>query len=333
MNVVLIVPTGLGAEIGGFAGDANPVAKLLGACCENLITHPNVVNASDINEMPDNCLYVEGAMLDDFLKGEIKLKKVLQNKILLVVNKPVTTDTINSVSAARCTLGANIKIAELETPLLMTSGVTYRHSEKAGSVSGWKELVNQVSKDNYTFDALAIQTAIAVDQDAAMRYLERGGINPWGKVEAMCSRLVSNQINKPVAHAPLDSGLFEGVNITTDPRIAAEMVSVSYLHCVLKGLHYAPQPSRTEGLSINDVDVLVSPYGCLGLPHDECFRRDITVIAVIENAVFTENCDARTVLVRNYWEAAGYLMAMKARIDPMSVRRPLSDTVINPVIK
>ena len=67
MIVVLIVPTGLGAEIGGHAGDANPVAKLLGACCDKLITHPNVVNGSDINEMPENALYVEGSILDRFL--------------------------------------------------------------------------------------------------------------------------------------------------------------------------------------------------------------------------------------------------------------------------
>ena len=29
MNVVLIIPTGLGAEVGGHAGDANPVAKVI----------------------------------------------------------------------------------------------------------------------------------------------------------------------------------------------------------------------------------------------------------------------------------------------------------------
>ena len=29
MNVVMIIPTGIGCEIGGHAGDANPIAKLL----------------------------------------------------------------------------------------------------------------------------------------------------------------------------------------------------------------------------------------------------------------------------------------------------------------
>ncbi len=61
-NVVMIVPTGIGAEIGGHAGDAAPTARLLAGACDTLITHPNVVNASDINELPENGLYVEGSV-------------------------------------------------------------------------------------------------------------------------------------------------------------------------------------------------------------------------------------------------------------------------------
>lgn len=47
MNVVVIVPTGIGCEIGGHCGDGNAPARLLGACCETLVLHANVVNASD----------------------------------------------------------------------------------------------------------------------------------------------------------------------------------------------------------------------------------------------------------------------------------------------
>lgn len=54
MNIVFIVPTGIGAEIGGHAGDASPAAKLIASLCDNFVTHPNVFNASDINEMPEN---------------------------------------------------------------------------------------------------------------------------------------------------------------------------------------------------------------------------------------------------------------------------------------
>ena len=40
-TTVLIVPTGVGAEIGGHAGDATPVASLLASVSDSLITHPN----------------------------------------------------------------------------------------------------------------------------------------------------------------------------------------------------------------------------------------------------------------------------------------------------
>lgn len=39
---VLIVPTGVGASIGGFAGDALPVARTLSSVVDCLISHPNV---------------------------------------------------------------------------------------------------------------------------------------------------------------------------------------------------------------------------------------------------------------------------------------------------
>jgi hypothetical protein len=51
-TTVLVVPTGVGSEIGGHAGDAMPVAALAAQVSDTLITHPNVVNGSDIMELP-----------------------------------------------------------------------------------------------------------------------------------------------------------------------------------------------------------------------------------------------------------------------------------------
>ena len=45
MNIIFIVPTGIGASIGGHAGDATPAARLIASTCNKLILHPNVVNA------------------------------------------------------------------------------------------------------------------------------------------------------------------------------------------------------------------------------------------------------------------------------------------------
>lgn len=84
---MLLVPTGIGAAIGGFSGDAGPVARLLAAACDNLITHPNVVNAADINEYPENALYVEGSVLSRLSMGTVGLQKVRPNRIMLVIDK------------------------------------------------------------------------------------------------------------------------------------------------------------------------------------------------------------------------------------------------------
>jgi len=320
MNVVLIVPTGIGAEIGGHAGDANPVAKLIGKCCDKLITHPNVVNASDINEMPENTLYVEGSILDRFLRGKIFLKEVFFNKILLAVNKPVLNETINSVNAARVTIGTNIRIVELETPLIMTG--YHKNGIADGDITGWEELVKQVSEFDY--DALAIQSKITVEVDTALHYLRNGGINPWGRVEAMLSKLVALKLDKPVAHAP-QGDTIENFNEVVDPRMSAEIVSISYLHCVLKGLHKAPRISYKSGLANDDIDFLITPINCVGEPHRACLEKGIKIIAVKENkTVLNDTMPEEFIIVDNYIEAAGLLMAYRAGIDARSVRRPLS---------
>ena len=68
---IFIIPTGIGCEIGGFAGDALPAAKLLASASGCLITHPNVMNGGTLSEKAQNIFYVEGYSLDRFAKGEI----------------------------------------------------------------------------------------------------------------------------------------------------------------------------------------------------------------------------------------------------------------------
>ena len=68
-TAILIVPTGVGAEIGGYAGDAIPVARLLAQVCDRLITHPNVLNGASLYWNIPNALYVEGYGLDKFAAG------------------------------------------------------------------------------------------------------------------------------------------------------------------------------------------------------------------------------------------------------------------------
>lgn len=321
---VMIVPTGIGCAIGGHAGDATPAARLLAAACDTLIVHPNVVNASDICEMTDNMLYVEGSILDRFLAGYANLRPVRSNRILMVANGPVTRDTINAADAARVTLGANIEVLELDVAFEM-EGHYGGKGQAVGIVKGWRELAEQVQSHRSPFDALAIHTPITVPREVALSYFRNGGINPWGGVEAIASRLIATALDKPVAHAPVESVLPDDDELyfiareETNPRMAPEVVSMCYAHCILKGLHRAPRIG--PGLSAGDVAFVVSPIGCNGPAHEACRQHGIPIIVVRENRTCL-NAPLRgdEIVVENYLEAAGVVLAMRAGVHPPSVR-------------
>ena len=324
MNVAMIVPTGIGCEIGGHCGDANAASRLLGACCDALILHPNVVNASDINEMPPNALYVEGHHLDQFLLGKLRLQKVKSNKVLIVVNK-ADYQSINAVSAARMSLGLEAEILELKEPLTLMARI--ENGIAGGDVIGWEALVAQVKDLEY--DALGIATPITVDDKTLGDYWREGGVNPVGGVEALATRLIGEAIGKPCAHGPVDYAL-TGFKEVVDPRIAVEIITENFIHCLLKGLHKAPRLSTSRGMSNQDVDCMVSPYGCFGTPHQACLDANIPVIVVRENkSCLNEPERSEFIYVENYIEAAGMIMAMQAGVHPSSVRRPLPYTTVN----
>ncbi len=328
MNIVFIVPTGIGAEIGGHSGDATPAAKLVASLCDVLFIHPNVVNASDINEMTENMLYVEGSILDRFLEGQIGLEEVYSNKILLAVNSPVKPEIFNAVSGARATIGADIEIVELETPLKMVASMV--NGKASGDIHNVDEAIQQVTK--YNFDVLVVNTPIETDDDKVKDYLTKdGGTNLWGGVEAKLSKIMSEKLNVPVIHAPVEnSEMFKTFNEIVDPRKAAEMVSMCYLHCCLKGGHVAPKISLKDSAYWNtDIDFLVSPVNVFGRPHAACVKFGIPVIAVEENrTVLKDKMPDDFIIVKNYLEVAGIVSAKKAGILVSSIRRPLETTKI-----
>lgn len=333
MNGVFIIPTGIGCEIGGHAGDATTSAKLLASVCDNLIIHPNVTNASDINEMTENMLYVEGSIVDRFLQSQIALEEVYCNKILLAVNKPLKNETVNSINAGRNTIGCDISIIELNTKLIL-EGIFKPDGRASGIMTGADEAISQIRiyQQNYPFDVLAIQTVIDVEEEVAFKYLNEGGVNPWGGVEALCSRYFSRQLGLQCAHAPYESNVLKNFNEIVDSRQAAELVSVSYIHCILAGLHRAPKivdyNCRSKAtIRVDDIDVMVSPDGAWGDPHEACANWNIPIIFVKENRNIYKPFDTvpkGCIMAENYMEAAGVITSIKAGVHKDSVRRPLS---------
>ena len=350
-NAVLLVPTGIGSDIGGHAGDAGSVAKLMATICDNLITHPNVVNASDINEMTENTLYVEGSVLARLLMGTIGLQKVRNNRILMIIDdheKEVFVNAaINSINAARATYGLDCpEVVKLNPPVKMSA--EYSTSGMAvGKIDGIENLFQLIDKKKDEYDAIALSSVINVPLEYHTKYFEQQGdmLNPWGGVEAMLTHVISHLYNMPSAHSPM----FENEDIANmdpglvDSRMAAEAVSLTFLQCILKGLKRSPKIISNEKamnshnvITAEDVSCIVIPDKCIGLPTLAALEQGIPVIAVRDNTNVMQN-DLRDLpwkpnqlhYVDNYLEAVGVMAAIKAGIPTESVMRPLLSTKVS----
>jgi len=350
-NAVMIVPTGIGAEIGGHAGDAAPAARLLASVCDTLITHPNVVNASDINEMPENGLYVEGSVISNLLMGTVGLQKIRANRVMLVVDKhkekQIRERTINAASAARSALGLECPlVVEVDPPIRMSAD--YSSSGRAiGRVEGLERICEVLRRHRSEYDAVALASVIDVPWEFHTEYYKRNGemVNPWGGVEAMFTHAITMLFGVPTAHSPM-YGSFEIANLdlgVVDPRMAAETVSMCFLHCILKGLHRSPRIitdkmvfTHPGVLTAADISCLVIPEGCVGLPTLAALEQGIPVIAVRENRNRMKNeleklpfAPGKLFIAENYLEAVGIMTALKAGVALSSVRRPLAETKVS----
>ena len=349
-NAVFLVPTGIGSKIGGHAGDATPAVRVLAEACDTVVLHPNVVNASDLNEMPENALYVEGSTIARLMMGTAGLQRVRSNRVLVIIDnheiEMFANDTINAVSAARATYGLDCPaVIKLDPPLRM-SGEFTESGSAAGTVEGLERVRAILDEYEGTYDAMAIASVIEVDIEYHEEYFHSDGsmINPWGGVEAMLTHALSLLHNIPTAHSPMLEN-FKVANFDlglVDPRLAAEAVSLTFLQCMLKGLQRSPRivtdrdTMREAGIfTAADVSCLVMPDKCIGLPTLAALEQGIPVIAVRENANLMQN-DLQTLpwapgqlhVVENYWEAVGVMTALKAGIVPSSLRRPLTGTRI-----
>lgn len=342
-TTVLVVPTGIDADIGGHAGDAGPVARLIAAASDRLITHPNVVNGADINEMPDNTLYVEGSVLTRLMMGTVGLAPTRANRLLpLIQEHPeafIWHMLINAVSAAYGSGGFPcLPAVPLPVDLVMTPLISPTSGRATGSIEGFDTLCGLIESRLGTFEAVAISSVVDVPEDVQGAYfIGNEGINPFGGIEALLTHAITLLYDVPAAHAPMydtfevmksDEGVYE-------PRKAAEGSSFACIHSIIKGLSRSPRiVTGAAGhagkgvVSAEDVSCLIIPDGCLGLPTLAALDQGIHVIAVRENRNLMRNDLAplfagtgRYHRVENYWEAAGLIMALKAGIAPETTRR------------
>ena len=279
-----IVPTGVGASIGGFAGDASRAARKISQKCE-LIVNPNVVNAACFSGITNNMLYVEGYSLDRFFKGEICLERSRNNKIGIIFDKAIKPEVlnvhINTMNAVEVVYGLNIIGYEITEEDV---GVDFFVDNSGVSMGNVKNLLTLKNAAKKLIDkgAEAIAIVCRFPDEQGDDYANGVGVDPVGGVEAIISHYISKEFSIPCAHAPA----FDDITISTDivdKRCSAEYITPTFLPCILVGLNQAPKLTKT-GISINDLDFLIVPYNSIGgVPVLEASKKGIKVFAIKEN--------------------------------------------------
>lgn len=281
-----IVPTGVGASIGGYAGDASSYARKF-AKSHKLIVNPNVVNAGGFSGITDNMFYVEGYSLDEFFKGNLNLVPSENNKIGVVFDREIPKDVlnvhINTINAVKCVYGIDIPYFEITKENV---GVKFEIEKgiSTGSVKNPKTLLeaseNLIKKG---CDAIALVCLFEDSDDDNPEYSNGLGVDPVGGIEAVLSHYISKELKVPCAHSPA----FRDYNVypdLVDIKSSSEYITPTFLPCILLGLNNAPKFSLSNGISINELDYLVMPYDSLGsTPVFEALKRNIPVFAVKEN--------------------------------------------------
>ena len=355
-TVALIVPTGIGATMGGYAGDALPIARAVAASCDRLITHPNVMNGAQLYWNMPNALYVEGYALDKFAAGTWGLQPVRRNRIGIVFDRSISDELrirhLQAADAARATLGLDLTdYVVTDMPL----GVELRTASSGaswGTIQQPDSLLRAVDKliTVAGAEAIAVIARFPDDLGATMLHDYRHGIgvDPLAGAEAVISHLIVRTFKVPCAHAPALSPL--PIDPEISPRSAAEELGYTFLPCVLVGLSRAPQfittrqsPSTPSlqpksqgeiaaatqsmlGIWSGEVDAVIIPESACGGSGLISFATSsrAKIITVAENqtrmAVTPKELRIRSIAVRSYLEAIGVITVDRAGMSLDSFR-------------
>ena len=355
LPTLLIIPTGIGCELGGYAGDAIPTARLLANASECLITHPNVMNGGSLYWPDPNIHYVEGYSLNLFAAGELFLKPVRQQKVGLLLDAGLESDLkkrhLQVVDGCVASLGLDIG------PIITTETALGINLEKGLSGSSWGNIeepdvllrgAEKLKKAGAT--AIAVITRFPDDSDdlETKLYRQGHGVDIIAGAEAVISHFLVKHLLIPCAHAPGLAPL--PVNYDLDPRTSGEEIGYTFLQSVLVGLSRAPDlisksTMQTKENSFFQVKTLLSdrnlgavvvPEGALGGEAIlSCIQKFIPLIIVSNQSLLnvssakmrldlqTDYQDKKVFYADNYLEAAGLITALRHGINIKSLRRPI----------
>jgi hypothetical protein len=330
LPTLMVVPTGVGCRVGGFAGDALPAARLLAAASGCLITHPNVLNAAALYWSDPRLHYVEGWALNRFAAKDLALAPGQRQRVGLVldaaVEVPLRLRHRQVAQACAASLGLTIgPVVITEEPLGVelargTSGASWGTIRAVGALlrAGEKALAGGAT-------AVAVVARFPDDPDAQAleAYRHGAGVDGLAGAEAVISHLLSRHLGVPCAHAPALAPL--PPDPALDPRAAAEELGYTFLPCVLVGLSRAPglvplpltaDPGGRRLLRADELGAVVAPAGALGGEAVlACAERGTPLISVTGNPCVLQvdgpALGLKVVEVSSYAEAAGMVLALR----------------------
>ena len=285
---VFIVPTGTGASIGGFAGDAGAYARQI-AREFPLIVNPNVVNAACFSAINQNMLYCEGSSITDFFKEKICFEENPLNKIGIIFDKAIPENIlnihINTVNAVKTVYGTNIAGYEITDEPVDVKFFMTKNDISSGSVKNIETMV-KAGKKLINKGATALAAVCRFDEPEDDGYAQGNAVDVVGGAEAIISHYLTRELNVQTVHAPA----FDDVTIKPDlvhPKAAAEYITPTFLPCLLLGLERAPKivsVKKLNTISLKNIKSLIMPYNSLGssIVYD-AVKNNIPVIAVKEN--------------------------------------------------
>ena len=351
LPTLLVIPTGIGCAIGGYAGDGLPAARLLAAASGCLITHPNVMNGAALYWSDPRIHYVEGWGLDRFAAGALALRPVRRQRVGLLLDAGIEEELrlrhLQVADGCRATLGLEIgPVAITEAPLEVSL-------EMGASGASWGRLGQPdalLRAGERLRDAGASAIAVVArfpedpESEALAAYRGGSGVDGLAGAEAVIRHLLGDHLGIPCAHAPALSPL--PLNPELDPRAAAEELGTTFLPCVLVGLSRAPDlvpwpagasaPVAAAGLDSEllrpeAIGAVVAPAGALGgAAVLACAERGVPVIAVENSCVLQVDAEALGLEVlpaASYAEAAGLVVALREGLAPAALARPLRSLV------
>jgi hypothetical protein len=339
LPVLMLIPTGIGCAIGGYAGDGLPAARLLAAASGALITHPNVLNGASLYWSDPRIHYVEGWALNRFAAGELVLAPVRRQRVGLLLDAGLEPELRlrhrQVADACRASLGLTLgTVVTTEAPLevslsLGPSGASWGRLGRPDQLLRAGERLREAGAT-----AIAVVARFPDDPGsvALQAYRHGGGVDALAGAEAVISHLLGRHLGIPCAHAPALAPLPPDPDL--DPRAAAEELGHTFLPCVLVGLSRAPdlrlphQPLPAGAIEAGSIGAVVVPAGAMGGEAVlACAERGVPLIAVAGNPCLLEvsagalGLEAHT--VGSYAEAAGLVLALREGLAPEALGRPL----------